>query len=150
MMESAFQVVLRCRPLTTTGRDTAVSFSPRDQKRVTVLHEDGASRRDPVSSVFTFDAVYEGSTHDLYAGCVEPLVKDVRAGYNATVMCYGQTGSGKTYTIEGPAGRRGDATAAAMTAAATGSSFPSHHRSRLSLSKSSTGSERGILPRIFQ
>ena len=51
---------------------------------------------------FTYDHVYHGSGPSekaLYAQCVEPLVRGLLGGYNATVLAYGQTGSGKTFTM---------------------------------------------------
>ena len=57
---------------------------------------------------FTYDHVYHGSGPSekaLYAQCVEPLVRGLLGGYNATVLAYGQTGSGKTFTM----GTAGDA-----------------------------------------
>ena len=51
--------------------------------------------------LYTFDKVYsESSTQNqLYEQEVQPLVKMLFQGYNATVLAYGQTGSGKTYTM---------------------------------------------------
>ncbi|MCP9257377.1 Kinesin-like protein [Dirofilaria immitis] len=50
-----------------------------------------------------FDKVY--GTHakqlDIYFDLVEPLVKNVLAGYNCTLFAYGQTSTGKTFTMEG-------------------------------------------------
>ena len=39
------------------------------------------------------------SQSDVYHAAVQPIVKDVLAGYNGTIMAYGQTGAGKTYTL---------------------------------------------------
>jgi Kinesin motor domain len=36
---------------------------------------------------------------EVYAAAVRPIVDDVLAGYNGTVMAYGQTGAGKTHTL---------------------------------------------------
>lgn len=36
---------------------------------------------------------------DVYVAAVRPIVEDVLAGYNGTVMAYGQTGAGKTHTL---------------------------------------------------
>ncbi|EJD76732.1 kinesin motor domain-containing protein [Loa loa] len=38
---------------------------------------------------------------DIYYDLVEPLVKNVLAGYNCTLFAYGQTSTGKTFTMEG-------------------------------------------------
>ncbi|XP_067655399.1 kinesin-like protein KIF27 [Haliotis asinina] len=52
---------------------------------------------------FTFDHVFNHKTsqEEVYQTCVDPLVRSIFDGYNATVFAYGQTGSGKTYTIGG-------------------------------------------------
>ena len=36
---------------------------------------------------------------DVYNAAVKPIVEDVMAGYNGTIMAYGQTGAGKTFTL---------------------------------------------------
>ncbi|XP_076010120.1 kinesin-like protein KIF27 [Genypterus blacodes] len=53
--------------------------------------------------LFPFDYVFGPtvSQNEVYESCVQPLVKSLLDGYNATVFCYGQTGSGKTYTLGG-------------------------------------------------
>ncbi|XP_068166916.1 kinesin-like protein KIF27 [Antennarius striatus] len=53
--------------------------------------------------VFSFDYAFgqNASQEEVYESCVQPLVRSLVAGYNATVFCYGQTGSGKTYTLGG-------------------------------------------------
>lgn len=37
----------------------------------------------------------------MYKTVVEPIIPEVLAGYNCTVLAYGQSGSGKTYTMVG-------------------------------------------------
>lgn len=37
----------------------------------------------------------------MYNAVVSPLLEQVLAGYNCTVLAYGQTGTGKTFTMEG-------------------------------------------------
>ena len=62
---------------------------------------------------FTFDEVFwsnsmeeEGKPYadqaDLYNVIGAPLVSNVLAGFNSSIIAYGQTGSGKTYSIFGP------------------------------------------------
>ncbi|RMZ57100.1 hypothetical protein APUTEX25_002332 [Auxenochlorella protothecoides] len=50
---------------------------------------------------YEFDEVLppSASQADVYAAAVRPIVEDVLAGYNGTVMAYGQTGAGKTHTL---------------------------------------------------
>jgi len=55
---------------------------------------------------FVFDHVfYSTSTQAEIFECVgKPIVEDVLAGYNGTVLAYGQTGSGKTHSMMGVLG----------------------------------------------
>ena len=50
---------------------------------------------------YLFDGVLNATCtqQQVYEEVVEPLVKSVTEGFNATVLAYGQTGSGKTYTM---------------------------------------------------
>ena len=41
------------------------------------------------------------SQEEVYQRAVQPLVEEVLAGFNCTVLAAGQTGTGKTYTMEG-------------------------------------------------
>ncbi|XP_042395837.1 kinesin-like protein KIN-12B [Zingiber officinale] len=75
---------------------------------------------------FTFDSVADTSStqEDIYHLVGVPLVENCLAGFNSSIFAYGQTGSGKTYTMWGP---------------------PS------ALSEdSSSSSERGLTPRVFE
>jgi kinesin family protein 11 len=38
---------------------------------------------------------------DVYRSVAHPIISEVLAGYNCTVIAYGQTGTGKTFTMEG-------------------------------------------------
>lgn len=53
--------------------------------------------------LFTFDHAFgpSASQDEVYRACIQPMVRSLMDGYNATVFCYGETGSGKTYTISG-------------------------------------------------
>ncbi|XP_078430047.1 kinesin-like protein KIN-12C isoform X2 [Wolffia australiana] len=53
---------------------------------------------------FSFDAVMgpESSQEEVFRVVGMPLVSDLMAGYNTSVVCYGESGSGKTYTLWGP------------------------------------------------
>ncbi|KAG4133363.1 hypothetical protein ERO13_D08G092200v2 [Gossypium hirsutum] len=50
---------------------------------------------------YTFDNVFQGSSQDGIFSKVEPVIKSVLDGYNASIFAYGQTGTGKTFTMEG-------------------------------------------------
>ena len=58
-------------------------------------------------SRYTFDKIFPVNVcqEDVYTYTMEPLVRQVAEGYNATVLAYGQTGSGKTHTILGEGGK---------------------------------------------
>lgn len=53
--------------------------------------------------LFTFDYAFSpsASQEEVYRSCIQPMVRSLMDGYNATVFCYGETGSGKTYTVSG-------------------------------------------------
>jgi kinesin family protein 5 len=59
---------------------------------------------------FALDHVFPPhvSQADVYEAVARPIVNDVLAGYNGTVMAYGSTGSGKTYTMEGDSGENAE------------------------------------------
>ncbi|KAM8779659.1 kinesin-like protein KIF22 [Rhynchonycteris naso] len=52
---------------------------------------------------YQFDAFYgEGSSQrDIYAGSVQPILRHLLEGQNASVLAYGPTGAGKTHTMLG-------------------------------------------------
>jgi len=54
-----------------------------------------------VSKQFVFDSVLDdrASQSDVYQEVAQPIVDDVLAGYNGTILAYGQTGAGKTHTL---------------------------------------------------
>ncbi|KAJ6254185.1 kinesin-like protein kif11 [Anaeramoeba flamelloides] len=59
---------------------------------------------------FTFDQIFDEETtqEEVFECIMEPMLKDVLNGFNATVFAYGQTGSGKTYTMEGSTGKKSE------------------------------------------
>ncbi|KAG8044537.1 hypothetical protein GUJ93_ZPchr0061g33659 [Zizania palustris] len=74
---------------------------------------------------FTFDAVAEAAStqEHIFKLVGLPLVENCLSGFNSSIFAYGQTGSGKTYTMWGPLS---------------------------ALLEDSTGSERGLTPRVFE
>ncbi|XP_028633120.1 chromosome-associated kinesin KIF4A-like [Grammomys surdaster] len=90
------RVALRCRPLVPKeigeGCQVCLSFVPG--KPQVVIGTDKS---------FTYDFVFDPSTEqeEVFNTAVEPLIKGIFKGYNATVLAYGQTGSGKTYSMGG-------------------------------------------------
>nr|XP_040133045.1 kinesin-like protein KIF22 isoform X2 [Ictidomys tridecemlineatus] len=52
---------------------------------------------------YQFDAFYgeKSSQQDIYAGSVQPILRHLLEGQNASVLAYGPTGAGKTHTMLG-------------------------------------------------
>jgi kinesin family member 2/24 len=44
---------------------------------------------------------------DVYAATLEPLIKQIKSGFNVTCFAYGMTGAGKTHTMFGQRGEPG-------------------------------------------
>lgn len=75
-----------------------------EEKKVTdVLHRSKEQR-------YAFDKIYRNHQSEtvhfwaimqIYLETVQPLIKTVLNGFNATVFAYGPTGTGKTYTMLG-------------------------------------------------
>ncbi|KDD73142.1 kinesin, partial [Helicosporidium sp. ATCC 50920] len=89
------RVYVRVRPrMDEDGSPNAVQLHP-DGRSLTIQRENRATAK------FEFDGVLppSASQADVYSCAVAPIVADVLAGYNGTVMAYGQTGAGKTYTL---------------------------------------------------
>ncbi|KAL5496206.1 hypothetical protein EMCRGX_G012444 [Ephydatia muelleri] len=88
------KVVCRVRPLNSkeqaSGNTSAVKFPAQNAVEVG-------------NRVFYFDCVLQPTCTQVqvYNEAACALVKDVLAGYNATIFAYGQTSSGKTHTMEG-------------------------------------------------
>ena len=89
---SRVRVAVRVRPL--LARE-------HGEHESTAANPTGARIRVNKSHDFTFDHAYpQSSTQEhIYSTSVSPLIKEVVAGYNVTIMAYGQTGSGKTFTM---------------------------------------------------
>lgn len=58
-------------------------------------------RRETVQ--YQFDTCYEeeATQHDIYSGSVQPVLRYLLEGQNASVLAYGPTGAGKTHTMLG-------------------------------------------------
>ncbi|KAK9853102.1 hypothetical protein WJX84_005315 [Apatococcus fuscideae] len=90
------KVVVRVRP--PQGEETGGGCDVERSGRRLKLHRGTATQ--PFSE-FDFDQVLDESAAqaDVYNAAVKPIVEDVMAGYNGTIMAYGQTGAGKTFTL---------------------------------------------------
>ncbi|KNC47190.1 kinesin motor domain-containing protein [Thecamonas trahens ATCC 50062] len=100
------KVVLRVRPTidedlsnARTQDDLVVGVKVAANNRAISLSQPLFDSRE-----FRADAVLgpQATQDDMYAAVAAPVVDQVLAGFNGTVMAYGQTGSGKTYTVFGP------------------------------------------------
>ncbi|XP_076240537.1 kinesin-like protein Klp61F [Calliopsis andreniformis] len=95
------QVSVRVRPINNIERNSKskdIVEIPNDKELI--VHE---RPQDKYSKKFKFDNVFGPSSKqiDVYNAVVSPLLEQVLAGYNCTVLAYGQTGTGKTFTMEG-------------------------------------------------
>ncbi|XP_026667441.1 kinesin-like protein KLP2 [Ceratina calcarata] len=95
------QVFARVRPINDLEKNNKcknIIEIPNDKELV--VHE---RLHDKFSKKFKFDHVFGPSSKqiELYNIVISPLVEQILAGYNCTVLAYGQTGTGKTFTMEG-------------------------------------------------
>lgn len=58
---------------------------------------------------FQMDDVFEekATNQNVYAATLQPLTKQIKAGFNVTCFAYGMTGAGKTHTMFGSRGEPG-------------------------------------------
>ncbi|XP_059482366.1 chromosome-associated kinesin KIF4 [Neocloeon triangulifer] len=85
-------IAVRSRPLFAAEiarHCTSVLQFPAEDRNIVILGKNG----------FEFDKILCGSAQDEVYEMVRPILRQVWAGYSATVMAYGQTGAGKTYTM---------------------------------------------------
>eukprot|EP00929_Paragymnodinium_shiwhaense_P112395 TRINITY_DN80654_c0_g1_i1.p1 TRINITY_DN80654_c0_g1~~TRINITY_DN80654_c0_g1_i1.p1 ORF type:complete len:851 (+),score=253.84 TRINITY_DN80654_c0_g1_i1:110-2662(+) len=97
--ESSIKVLVRFRPPDEADRqreECAPAFLVWSDRR-TVQSLDHAHS-------FEFDRAFDQdcSQQAIYEAAGSPMVEDLLAGYNGTVLAYGQTGSGKSYCMFGP------------------------------------------------
>ena len=86
--------------LSVSGQTVTLSGGSRAHSYAQAHAEDEVGAN---SQVFAYDHAFGPDTDQLsvFAACGAPLVKDLIAGFNATIFAYGQTGSGKTHTMIG-------------------------------------------------
>ncbi|XP_033328960.2 kinesin-like protein Klp61F [Megalopta genalis] len=95
------QVFVRVRPTNDAERaGKSVTVVDTVSNRELVIREKPCDKR---TKKFTFDRVFGTFSKQLevYNVVLRPLLEEVLAGYNCTVLAYGQTGTGKTFTMEG-------------------------------------------------
>ncbi|VDK73009.1 unnamed protein product [Onchocerca ochengi] len=94
------RVAVRIRPMNDneTAEKARCAITANARKRTIAVIDRGISKE-----FGPFDKVYGtyAKQLDIYFDLVEPLVKNVLAGYNCTLFAYGQTSTGKTFTMEG-------------------------------------------------
>ncbi|KAG8064246.1 hypothetical protein GUJ93_ZPchr0004g38202 [Zizania palustris] len=121
-LDSGVQVVVRIRPPCRVEEEEAGEDGRASEVcvRTTATNSVAIQGQD-----FTFDAVAEAAStqEHIFKLVGLPLVENCLSGFNSSIFAYGQTGSGKTYTMWGPLS---------------------------ALLEDSTGSERGLTPRVFE
>ncbi|KAL3989461.1 Kinesin motor domain family protein [Acanthocheilonema viteae] len=94
------RVAVRIRPMNDNeiAEKARCSLMANARKRTVSVIDRGVNKE-----FGPFDKVYgtQAKQLDIYFDLVEPLVKNVLAGYNCTLFAYGQTSTGKTFTMEG-------------------------------------------------
>ncbi|KAL5215716.1 hypothetical protein ABZP36_007117 [Zizania latifolia] len=119
--DSGVQVAVRIRPPCQVEEETGENGrAPEFCVRKTATNSVAIQGQD-----ITFDAVADvaSTQEDIFKLVGSPLVENCLSGFNSSIFAYGQTGSGKTYTMWGPIS---------------------------ALLEDSTGSERGLAPRVFE
>ena len=106
-IRTRIRVVVRVRPAIAEDVEAA-----RDAAQYEECVEEDAARgtlqlKKPFFDTreFSLDTVLarDATQAQTYEVVGRPVVDDVLAGYNGTILAYGQTGTGKTYTMEGTA-----------------------------------------------
>jgi kinesin family protein 5 len=92
--------------ITEKGRKITGSLTPSvtmqpDGRNVTFQAPNAAHGE---TRLFQFDGTLSETSdqQSVYARVAAPIVADVMAGYNGTILAYGQTATGKTHTMVGP------------------------------------------------
>ncbi|XP_058039603.1 kinesin-like protein KIF22 [Ahaetulla prasina] len=94
------QVCVRLRPAVGTGQgQEAPCVRGVDSHSLEILNW----RNELETMKYKFDAFYgEAATqHDVYMGSVQPILRHLLKGQNASILAYGPTGAGKTHTMLG-------------------------------------------------
>ncbi|KAF8351151.1 P-loop containing nucleoside triphosphate hydrolase protein [Amanita rubescens] len=86
--------------------DRIITFDPDEKDRARAFMERGflpPGTKRYKDKRFMFDRVFrhDATQQQVYETTVQPLLKGILDGYNATVFAYGATGCGKTHTISG-------------------------------------------------
>ncbi|XP_004705727.1 kinesin-like protein KIF22 [Echinops telfairi] len=93
------RVAVRLRPFV----DRTANDSPCVQGLDSCSLEIANWRNRQETLKYQFDAFYgeRSSQQDVYAGSVQPILRHLLEGQNASVLAYGPTGAGKTHTMLG-------------------------------------------------
>jgi kinesin family protein 5 len=102
------RVLCRVRPLNkteiSTSGNTECIYVSEDKTQIEITTtNNGSSTYGPICETFAFNRVFDMNTtqEEVFQISALPLINNLFAGYNATIMCYGQTGSGKTWSMIG-------------------------------------------------
>ncbi|XP_007499480.1 kinesin-like protein KIF22 [Monodelphis domestica] len=95
------RVAVRLRPFVEEASSTSESSCVRGLDSCSLEIANGRNSQETLK--YQFDAFYgETSTQqDIYVGFVQPILRHLMNGQNASVLAYGPTGAGKTYTMLG-------------------------------------------------
>ncbi|KAM9098649.1 kinesin-like protein KIF22 isoform X2 [Sarcophilus harrisii] len=95
------RVAVRLRPFVEEDSSTSESSCVRGLDSCSLEIANGRNSQETLK--YQFDAFYgETSTQqDIYVGFVQPILRHLMNGQNASVLAYGPTGAGKTYTMLG-------------------------------------------------
>jgi kinesin family protein 2/24 len=107
--ELPFRICVRSRPLhhfeMNSGAYNCLYAKPKES--TIILHDGRLARNDRSLSMkhshYVLDRVWneEATNNDICIDEIEPLVKQIENGNNASLILFGQTGTGKTYTLVG-------------------------------------------------
>ena len=110
LIKQRFLLLTRFACDTLTRRCCAGTYACPCQLPPAVTHTCAGGVDDPGGSAWNPEKTLscqvlreDAGQADVYKAAVQPIVEDVLAGYNGTVMAYGQTGAGDTSScILGP------------------------------------------------
>ncbi|XP_020654651.3 kinesin-like protein KIF22 [Pogona vitticeps] len=94
------RVCVRLRPGVGTGQgQDAPCVRGVDSRSLEIFNW----RNEMETMKYQFDAFYgaSASQHEIYMGSVQPILRHLLEGQNASILAYGPTGAGKTHTMLG-------------------------------------------------
>ncbi|XP_015275063.1 PREDICTED: kinesin-like protein KIF22 isoform X1 [Gekko japonicus] len=98
--QARVRVCVRLRPCVGTGQgQNAPCVRGVDSHSLEILNW----RNEMETMKYRFDAFYgeKATQNDIYMGSVQPVLRHLLEGQNASILAYGPTGAGKTHTMLG-------------------------------------------------